>query len=115
LCDLISYTVDIEYEWGNTCDEKAMHGCSRIEKTSVMMTFTYTPFKMETEEPVSKNAITGKGFAYASVRRWILASGNGGSSCTSRTCGIGFIMWTSKSKSLSSESESESLSDEKSE
>ncbi|GKE46122.1 hypothetical protein Tco_1477380 [Tanacetum coccineum] len=28
-------------------------------------------FKMETEEPVSKNAIIGIGLAYASVRRYL--------------------------------------------
>ncbi|GJX65081.1 hypothetical protein Tco_0299424 [Tanacetum coccineum] len=30
------YTADIEYGWGDACDKKAMHGCPRIKKASVM-------------------------------------------------------------------------------
>ncbi|GJY96334.1 hypothetical protein Tco_0513244 [Tanacetum coccineum] len=89
LDESLLYTADIEYGWGDACDKKAMHGCPRIKKASVMKTFTCPTilgFKMETKEPVSKNAITGITMAYQSVR-----------------------------ESLSSESESESSSDEKSE
>nr|GEZ93989.1 putative zinc finger, CCHC-type [Tanacetum cinerariifolium] len=34
------YTVDIKYRWGDACDKKAVHGCPRIKKASVMKTFS---------------------------------------------------------------------------
>ncbi|GKB19558.1 hypothetical protein Tco_0853481 [Tanacetum coccineum] len=55
LDESLLYTADFEYGWGDACDKKAMYGCPWIKKASVI------------EEPVSKNAITGIGLAYASI------------------------------------------------
>nr|GEW51772.1 hypothetical protein [Tanacetum cinerariifolium] len=49
------------------------------------------------------------------MKTFFCPTGNGGSSCIGKTCGIGLIKWTPKSESLSSESISESSSDERSE
>nr|GFB91182.1 hypothetical protein [Tanacetum cinerariifolium] len=73
LDESLLYTVDIEYMWGDAYGKKSMLGCPRIKKASVMKTFTYPTrilgFKIDVEEPVSKNATTKIGLAYASVRR----------------------------------------------
>ncbi|GJY10639.1 hypothetical protein Tco_0378824 [Tanacetum coccineum] len=40
LDESLLYTADIEFGWGDACDKKAMHGCPRIKKASIMKTFT---------------------------------------------------------------------------